>query len=223
MTCPSIFTRGFCLKVLRTGLKKRLCTVIKIAALRMTRKVCVLLTVLGIIAASAGANCVEAQNPPSEYQLKAAFLYNFTRFVEWPTAAFPDPAGPFALCVLGADPFGSDLDQTIVGKTVNERPLVVRRLQNAQDLGRCHLLFISASEQGRLPQIFAMLRSRKVLTVSEVPGFTESGGIINLLLEDQRILFEINLDAAEQAELEISSKLLRLAKGVKSKGSERKN
>ena len=149
-----------------------------------------------------------------EYQIKAAFLYNFVKFVEWPDEALPDPSAPIALCVLGEDPFGVALE-SINGKTVKGRQLVIKRFVGLQDLEVCRILFISSSEEGRLAQIFGSLKNSSILTVGEMERFIQLGGIISFTMESNKIRFEINADAAERAGLKISSKLLNLAKVVR--------
>lgn len=151
----------------------------------------------------------------SEYQLKAAFLFNFAKFVEWPASAFPDPAAPIIFGVLGVDPFGPNLEQAIAGKTVNNRPFVVKRFATVQTMEPCHMLFISAAEQAHLPQILAALKDKHTLTISEVEDFLALGGMINFLTVDNKVRFEIHQTAAERAGLKLSSKLLSLAIAVK--------
>lgn len=163
---------------------------------------------------SAKGRSAEVQTA-GEYQLKAAFLYNFAKFVDWPPKAFPSPGTPISLCVLGADPFGADLERTIKNETVGGRPFVIRRFDTVQESGGCHILFISLSEKDRLGRVLAPLRNLPVLTVSEWSDFTQTGGIINFVVEDNKIRFQINLAAAEQAGLKISSQLLKLAKIVR--------
>jgi hypothetical protein len=119
---------------------------------------------------------------------------------------------------LGQDPFGPDLEQTITGKTVNNRPFAIQRFAKLQDRESCHILFISSSERDHLSQILASLKDKKTLTVGETPTFLSSGGMINFTLLDNRIRFEINLSAAERAGLKLSSKLLSLATTVKTEG-----
>jgi hypothetical protein len=154
-----------------------------------------------------------AQPVPLEYQVKAAFLYNFARFVEWPS----DPngrGGPIEICVFGLDPFGPALDQALSGKTVNGRSLTARRVSDLQQLRRCQVLFVSSSEQGRLEEIFKAVANASVLTVGESRDFASLGGIINLVLEQNKVRFEVNLSAARQANLKLSSQLLGLARIV---------
>jgi hypothetical protein len=153
--------------------------------------------------------------PPSrEYQVKAVFLFNFTQFVEWPAVAFPHADAPLVIGVLGEDPFGSYLDDTIRGETANGRPLIVERYRSVQEIGDCQVLFISRSEAGRLEQIFASLNGRRTLTVGDVEGFTRRGGMIHLATMTGKIQLRINLEAARAAQLTISSKLLRPAQIV---------
>jgi hypothetical protein len=150
-----------------------------------------------------------------EYQVKAALLFNFIKFVDWPAEAFSDGGAPIVIGVVGDDPFGSALDEAISGKSIHGRPLAARRLRWGQDLRACHILFISASERKRLPQIIASLRGASVLTLSDIGQFNQQGGIISFILEASKVRFEINAGVAEQARLKISAKLLALAKSVK--------
>jgi hypothetical protein len=145
----------------------------------------------------------------SEYRIKAAFLYNFSRFTNWPNENTAAPAG-FNLCVIGENPFGDALD-SLSGKAVRNRPLVIHALEQAEDQESCHLVFIGGTEQARTAEILASLEDRPVLTASDSDGFTEQGGIIELKLVERKVRFEINVDAAERSGLVISSKLLNLA------------
>jgi hypothetical protein len=151
--------------------------------------------------------------PPTEYDVKAAFLYNFGKFVQWPPEAF-EGRDSFVFCLLGDDSFGQVLNSTVVGKKIQERVLVVRQLRDVSDTEGCHILFISRSEGWRLPRVLSSLRSRSVLTVGETVGFTERGGIISFRVEDNRVRFDINLAAAQRAQLTISSQLLKLARAI---------
>jgi hypothetical protein len=148
---------------------------------------------------------------PTEYQIKAAFLFNFARFVEWPKAAFPNPGDPLLIGVLGDNPFQDQLEKTILNKKIDDHPLVTKQFHSVADATNCHILFISTSEKPRLPQIIKTLEGRNVLTVSEMDRFNETGGMINFTLEAGRVRFRINNDAATSAGLKISSKLLTLA------------
>ena len=152
-----------------------------------------------------------------EYQIKAAFLYNFAKFVEWPAEAFVDDSAPIIFGVLGEDPFGDILDQTIKDKILNNRKLVIKRIEKFeedQDLADCHILFISSSEEKLLEKIVETLGDLSVLTVGEMKQFAQRGGIINFVIKRNKVRFEVNVDAAKQVRLRISSKLLNLANVV---------
>ena len=155
----------------------------------------------------------ETDKGSSEYELKAAFLYNFAKFVEWPAGTFPDETAPIVVGVVGDDPFNGSLD-SVGGKSANGRQVAIRRLSASQDLRSCHMLFVSSSERKRLPQIVAIIDGASVLTVGEMEGFASNGGMIRLTMEDNRVRFEINAGTARRARLKISSKLLSLAKRV---------
>lgn len=159
-----------------------------------------------------GAGFAQGEHETSrEYQIKAAFLYNFAKFVEWPAQAFHGPSDALSLCLLGHDPFGRILDETLAGKTVQGRPLVLIRHETWPPRQACHILFISASKQALLEQTFAALKGASILTVGDTPRFAHRGGIINLTMDENRVRLEINLRAAETAGLTISSQLLKLA------------
>ena len=166
------------------------------------------------------AGTVSAQKAPSEYEVKAAFLYNFIKFVEWPTNAFPAKDSPIVIGVLGSDPFldssssANYLEQAIAGKSIEERKVIVRHLERTANLKDCQLLFVSASEKSHLKEILDGLRGDPVLTVSETDNFCEQGGIINFIKQSGKVRFEINPGVAEQGQLKISSRLLNVAKIV---------
>ena len=151
---------------------------------------------------------------PSEYQIKAAFLYNFAKFVDWPAKALPGASTSITLCILGEDPFGTDLEQILDGKTVNGKSIVIKRFRGIRGLEGCHILFISSSERHHLPEILGALRGASMLTVGETERFAKLGGIINFTIEENKVRFEINVDAAERAGLKISSRLLKLGKVI---------
>jgi hypothetical protein len=155
---------------------------------------------------------VRAQDSqPSEYQIKAAFIYNFAKFVEWPAKSLPSDDSPLVIGILGENPFHDDLSRVVTGKKVDEHPLVIKPVRTALEATNCHTLFISASEKPRLSQILKALRGASVLTVSEMDGFTEAGGMINFVREGTKVRFRINNEAASRVGLKISSKLLMLA------------
>jgi hypothetical protein len=172
--------------------------------------------VLSVLLVSGGLGLPAEAAPPREYQLKAVFLFNFAQFVEWPPQAFPDAQAPLVIGVLGRDPFGAYLDETVRAETVNERPLVVQRYGRVEDIHTCHVLFISASETDRLEQILASLSGRSILTVADTEGFGRRGVMIRLMTVENKIRLRINLEAAQAANLRLSSKLLRPAEIVTS-------
>lgn len=170
----------------------------------------------GLLAGWLAATClagvaVPARGQTGEYDVKAAFLFNFTKFVEWPPAAFADADQPLSLCVLGRDPFGGILDDMVRGESVGGRRLVVRRLERNADLRPCHVLFVAGSEGARAARILAPLKDGHVLTVGESTGFLEAGGLLRFVLVETRVRFEINRQAIDRSPLMLSSKLLRLA------------
>jgi hypothetical protein len=159
-----------------------------------------------------GAACISAlRGQVGEYQVKAFFLYNFARYVEWPSQSFKAPNDPIVICILGQNPFGSALDQAIAGKMVAGRPFAVRQLSNFPPGGNCHVLFVNSSEGKRFRGMAERLKGGGVLSVGESQGFTADGGVINFKLEDGKVRFEIDVDAAGREHLRISSKLLSLA------------
>ena len=152
-----------------------------------------------------------AQEQHSEYEVKAAFLFNFAKFVEWPANAFATTNSPIVIGILGKNVFGENLQKTIRDRKVNNRSFQFRNFESAADATNCHILFISASEKDDYPNIVSTLRNASVLTVSEADGFLKAGGMINFLFEDNNIRFQISDEAAKKARLKISSKLLSLA------------
>jgi len=150
-----------------------------------------------------------------EYRLKLAFLYNFAQFVQWPPEAFHDPAAPLTMCVAGQDPFQGEIEQSLSGRSVGGHPIEIKKLGPNDDPRACHMIFVRASEKREAAKILAALKGSSTLTVGETRGFADLGGVINLTLDENKLRFEINLDAATQTRLKISSKLLALAKIVK--------
>jgi hypothetical protein len=166
-----------------------------------------------------GSTGILAQQPkPSEYQVKATYLYNFGRFVKWPGTVPTGKGDSFSVCVLGQDPFGPILDSTLAGEALDGKPVVLRRISKPQDAGDCRILFISSAEEKHLKEILAALDESGVLTVSDMPGFARRGGMIQFVLEGDRVRFEINLASAENARLVLSSELLKVASSVKRSG-----
>jgi len=173
-----------------------------------------LLHLLVWTAAGATSPAVTLAQSSPEYQLKAVFLFNFAQFVEWPAKAFPEPDTPLGICVLGEDPFGTYLDETVRGETVGNHPLAVRRLRTVDEITGCHILFVSQQEQAHLREILDSLKGHSVLTVSDAERFAMRGGMIRFVNAHNRIRLRINLEAARAADLTISSKLLRPAQIV---------
>jgi hypothetical protein len=150
----------------------------------------------------------------SEYEVKASFLYNFAKFVEWPPSAFADKNAPITFCILGEDPFGTVLDDIVRGKTINDRELVIRRTRRLEDMKGCQVLFISDKENQHLSEIVAGLKGSSVLMIGDSEAFTDHGGAIQFFFEDTKAHFFINIDAIQRAHLSVSAKLLALAKIV---------
>jgi hypothetical protein len=167
----------------------------------------VIVLVLMVASLQAGAD----GTPVSEYQLKAVFLFNFAKFVEWPPQASGDTHDPFIICVLGDNPFGPSLDDVVSGKTVANRPISIREVSSPQQSQKCRILFISASERKRTRAILDALKGFSVLTVGDTEDFVANGGIVRFKVKDARVRIEIDAEAAERANLRISSKLLSLA------------
>lgn len=161
---------------------------------------------------------LHAQGPSAaslEYQVKAAFLLNFSRYVEWPAATFPSPDAPITICILGQDPFGPILDQLVQGERANNRPIRVQRSVPEASPQGCHIAFIGLSERTAIAEDISGLRGSRVLTVSEVPGFADAGGMIEFILVEGKVRFYINSAAAQAAGLTLSSRLLRVATQIR--------
>ena len=158
-----------------------------------------------------------------EYPVKLAVLYNFTKFVEWPTDSFRDPGAPLAICIVGHDPFSPDLEGDLRTRTAAGHPVEVRTLRPTDTLSVCHMVFIPVTEKDQADRIVKGLKGSSTLTVGESEGFAALGGIINLTVEGSTVHFEVNRLAAERAGLKISSKLLSLAKIVKEQDHARKS
>jgi len=152
----------------------------------------------------------------AEYDVKAAFLYKFAAFVEWPDL---QSASYLDICISGQDPFGGALDRVIKGKSVNGREFLIRRLRRDEEAGECQILFISSSERKHLRAILGRLQRTPVLTVGDVAGFCESGGAVNLTVANHRVQLEINPGALEHARLQLSSRLMSLARIVRNPSS----
>jgi hypothetical protein len=166
----------------------------------------------GLLHVSEDATAAPARSP--EHQVKAAFLFNFAQFIEWPTNALPQPQAPLIIGILGPDPFATVLDEIVRGEAVKGHPLVVQRYRELEDVGACHILFINETDATKLERIFARLNGRNILTVGDTEAFTQRGGMIRFFTEQNKIRLEINVAATHKAGLTISSRLLRLARIV---------
>ena len=174
---------------------------------------CVRTLACAVLAAVALAPTAAAQEPAAaiEYQVKAAFLYNFAKFVDWPPETFARQDALFVVGVLGNESFSVVLDQVVRGKAINGHPFDVRRLRSPEEAAACQMVFVGARETRLLPALFKAVRATAVLTVGDGESFTRQGGIMNFVVRDNRVRFEVNTDAAGRAGLSISSKLLQLA------------
>lgn len=162
-----------------------------------------------------GAIFLNAQaNTIKEYQVKAAFLFNFIKFVEWPETAFHEDHEPIIIGVLGEDPFGSYLKDVVIGEKIDDHPIVIQYYKSVKDIKECHILFISLDEVNKLSETISILKDKSVLTVSDASSFIQQGGMIRFITDKKKIRFQINPEAAKSANLTISSKLLRLAEIV---------
>jgi len=159
--------------------------------------------------------CSQAQpQQVNAYQVQAAYLYNFGKFVTWPDGSPASQSETFTICVLDGDPFGDTLHSTLVGESVGGKPVVVKRIPKAEDAGACHILFIGSAQGRDLGKILIAVDHISVLTVSDMPGFSKRGGMIQFVLEGNRIRFEINLESAQKSHLVFASELLKVAEAV---------
>ena len=174
---------------------------------------------VGIAWALVAVPCLRAQSAkPSDYDVKAAYLYNFGHFVEWP-ANVASAHDSFTVCVLGQDPFGPVLDTTLAGETIAGKRVVAKRISALRESGNCQILFLSSAEEARLNKIIEALNKQAVLTVSDMPQFSRRGGMIQFVQEGKRVRFEVNLAAVQQAGLTLSSELLKVATTVRRNSS----
>lgn len=163
-----------------------------------------------IVVGCVGIGKAAPQEGYTEEVIKVGIVFNLVMFVKWPVESFVDNSSPLNMCVIGKDPFKGGLS-SIEGKLVKKRKLGVRILKDNDNMSDCHLAYVSASESGNFEKIIDALALSHVLTVGETPGFAERGGIVNLIKKEGRIGFEINIDAAKRANINISSELLKLA------------
>jgi hypothetical protein len=181
------------------------------------RKVGLLIAITCLLSAMALGSHAEGldSSDSSEYLIKAGFIYNFAKLVEWPTTAFAQPDSPIVIGILGNDPFGATLDRIVADKKINGRGFVIKRLKWGRDLKNlkdCNILFVSSSEKEHMDSVVDAMKWLPILTIGETPGFAKRGGIINFTLEDNKVRFEVNVEAAKYANLTISSRLLTLAR-----------
>jgi hypothetical protein len=172
-----------------------------------------IISLLLLASLSSVATLKVAAQAPNEYRVKAAFILNFARFIEWPADGYGD-GGSLVVGIIGDDPFGGSLDQ-LNGNTVNGHRIVIKRLKPGDYLRSCQVLFVSSSERNQLGKILESVRGSSVLTIGELPHFNQAGGIIKFVIQDNKVRFEINDGAASQARLRISSKLLALSRSGK--------
>jgi hypothetical protein len=161
-----------------------------------------------------GAQASHGQSTEEEYRVKAAFIFHFAQLIDWPADTQMDADHSLFLCTLGADPFQGTLEGTVGGKAIGNRVIRIRHLGDAEGMRTCQILFLSRAQSKRISALVADLHNAPVLTVGESDGFLDAGGMIRFLLEQDRVRFEINLNAAESARLKIGSRLLVLAERV---------
>jgi len=151
-----------------------------------------------------------------EYQVKAVFLYNFSSFVTWPTTAFVNSKAPFTICIIGQDPFQTELDLTVEDEKIAGRPVVVERIDNVNEIDRCQILFVSQSYKNQLARIFSYLEQQphSILTVSDIDGFVRQGGVIEFFKRGTKVRFMIDYEAAKKIGLWVSGNLLSIAEVV---------
>jgi hypothetical protein len=179
--------------------------------------VAVIRTVLAIVALAASA--LALAQAPLERAVKAAYVYKFLAYVDWPATAFDAPDAPFVIGVLGSDVIADEIRQVVAGRSVGERPVQVKRLREGESVSGLHVLFVGRGEMARLPALARALHGQPTLVVSEAPGALGAGSTINLVVaSDGRVRFEIALDAADRSGLRLSSRLLALAQSVRPGG-----
>ena len=178
-------------------------------------RLCLLLALW--IGVSGGGTARAESSAPTMPQVQAAFLFNFAKFVTWPNEAFQHSGDTLIIGVLGEDPFGAILEETIRDKTVMGKKLAVKRFASIQDAAHSHILFLSASEENRLSHMMTALDKTSILTVSDMEQFAEHGGMVAFTVEDQKVRFNVNLGAVERSGLKMGSQLLKLARIVNDK------
>lgn len=169
-----------------------------------------LLCLAGIVLLAAAVSPLRAQT--LEDEIKAAFLYNFAKFIDWPPDAFASPEDPITFCLVGRDPFGRVLDDLLAGEHVRSRRLAVRRVERAGRLDGCHILFVSPAERERFAALLRAIDTQRVLTVSDSLEFLAAGGHVSFFVEGRRVRFAVNQEACERADFRMSSKLMQVAR-----------
>lgn len=177
---------------------------------------------IGVVFLRASPNAFSQNEGDAEYSVKLGFLYNFTKFVEWPPDSFRDPGAPLVICIVGHDPFRQDLEAELRTRKVVGHPVEVRTQAPNDKLSVCHIVFVPVTEKNQSDRILRGLQGSRTLTVGETEGFAVLGGIINLTVEENKVHFEINRLAADRAGLKIGSRLLSIAKIVKEQDRGRK-
>jgi len=172
---------------------------------------------------SASPKAFSQNEEGAEYSVKLGFLYNFTKFVEWPSDSFRDPGAPLVICIVGHDPFRQDLKAELRTRKVGGHPVEVRTQTPNDKLSVCHIVFVPVTEKNQSDRILRSLQGSSTLTVGETEGFAALGGVINLTVEENKVHFEINRLAADRAGLKIGSGLLSIAKIVKEQDRGRKS
>jgi hypothetical protein len=173
------------------------------------------LAIVAIVCGFSAARNLSAQTPkPTEYEVEAAYLSHFGGFIEWP-ARTGSATDPFYVCVLGQDPFGPLLDAALRGETIGGSPMLAKRLSGTEEISGCRILFLSSSMDSQLKSVLTAIGTSNVLTVSDIAGFTRRGGMIQFVLDGNRVRFEINLAAAQRTGLILSSELLKVAVSVR--------
>ncbi|MBI1803439.1 MAG: YfiR family protein [Ignavibacteriae bacterium] len=188
--------------------------------LRGVGRKCSILTLTVLVTLCLSQSALSQSDPKTEYKFKAVYLYNLLQFVEWPKESFQEESSPIVIGILGQDPFGQVLDQTVQNEKVQNHEIVVRRFTDPDEVKECHLLFMCKSEKDRFVQVLRKMENRNVLTVGEIEGFAEHGGAVNFYVEKSKLRFEVNTAALKKNNLKVSSKLLRLTRIVNSSSEE---
>lgn len=162
-------------------------------------------------AALIGSACAVAVPEATEYDVKAAFIYNFARFTEWPSSAFEHPTDPIRICIVGDDPFGNTLDEIVRGKMLAEHALVVARVGTPAGARDCHIAFVSRADSERLGSVIAAVRDRPVMTIGDTEDAAQRGAVLGFLIQNGRVRFAINTETAKRTGLVLSSQLIKLA------------